>query len=284
MHQTDTQIRISAGQFAPGENKEENLSAIARLVEQAAADGVRVLILPELSMYRRLDSSLQDAAAAAEPLTGPFVTEILKISAESGLLIAVGIYEQLPAEMNNSENVYNTLVIADRGELLHVYRKVHLYDAFTAKESDLIIPGDELAPVLEIDGFKIGFAICYDIRFPELFRTMADRGADIIAIATAWARGVGKEEHWDVLTRCRAIENTAYVVASGEVSSKSVGRSRILDPLGYSLGDAGEQLSALVTVNADKGRINEVRAILPSLQNRRLAVNHQVEPIGAMNG
>ena len=282
MSNADSKIRVSAGQFAPGEDKSANLAEITKLVEQAAADNVRVLVLPELSMYRRIDATLQDAADNAEPLDGPFVTEILRLSGEHDLLIAVGIYEQLPAELNNPSKLYNTLVIADKGELLHAYRKVHLYDAFAAKESDLIIPGDELPPVLEIDGFKIGFAICYDIRFPEFFRIMSDQGVDIIALATAWARGVGKEEHWDVLTKCRAIENTAYMIASDEVSQKSVGRSRVLDPLGYSLGDAGDRLSALVTVDADKARIAEVRGILPSLKNRRVAVSHSVEAIGSI--
>lgn len=279
MSQTDNQMRVSAGQFAPGESKKENLAVIAQLVEKAAADGVRVLILPELSMYRRLDSPLQETVSNAESLEGPFTTAILELSDKHSLLIAVGIFETLPAELDDTTHVYNTLVIADKGELLHAYRKVHLYDAFTSKESDSVRPGDDLPPVLEVDGFRIGFAICYDVRFPEYFRIMADQGADIIAIATAWARGIGKEEHWDVLTRSRAIENTAYVIASGEASTKSVGRSRILDPFGYSLGDAGEQRWALVTSDVQRARVDEVRAALPSLQNRRVSVMHKVGQI-----
>lgn len=279
MIQADNQMRVSAGQFAPGESKKENLAAITQLVEKAAADGVRVLILPELAMYRRLDSPIREAVVNAESLDGPFTTAVLDLSAKHGLLIAVGIFETLPADLNDDTHVYNTLVIADKGQLLHAYRKVHLYDAFTSKESDSVRPGDDLPPVLEVDGFRIGFAICYDVRFPEYFRIMADQGVDIIAIATAWARGIGKEEHWDVLTRSRAIENTAYVIASGEASAKSVGRSRILDPFGYSLGDAGEQRWALVTSDVERTRLHEVRAILPSLQNRRVAVTHKVGQI-----
>lgn len=270
-------LRVSAGQFAPGEDKANNLADITRLVEAAAADGVRVLILPELAMYRRMDSSIREAVENAEPLDGPFVAEILALSAKHSILIAVGIYEAMASDAPNQELVYNTLVIVSGGQLLHAYRKVHLYDAFTARESDMILPGSELPPVLEIDGFRIGFVICYDIRFPELFRTMTDRGANVIAVATAWARGVGKEEHWDVLTRARAVENTSYVIASGEVSAKSVGRSRIIDPLGYILGDAGEKQSALVTAEIEASRIAEVRAILPSLENRRVSVLHDLD-------
>lgn len=276
MLEQGAKLRVSAGQFAPGEDKRQNLAEIAKLVERAAADGVRVLVLPELSMYRRIEATIDDAARNAEQLDGPFVTEIMRLSEQYDLLVAVGVYESLSSELGNGGKVYNTLVIADRGELRHAYRKVHLYDAFASKESDLIMPGDDLPPVLEVDGFKVGFAICYDIRFPEFFRIMADQGVDVIAIATAWARGIGKEEHWDVLTKCRAIENTAYVVASGEVSIRSVGRSRVLDPLGYSLGDAGERASALVTVDVEAARIAEVRAILPSLQNRRVGVTHEI--------
>lgn len=270
-------LRVSAGQFAPGEDKSENLAEITRLVEAAAADNVRVLILPELAMYRRMDSSIQEAVANAEPLEGPFVTEILALSAKHSIVIAVGVYEAMAPHAPNQGLVYNTLVIAAEGQLLHAYRKVHLYDAFTARESDMILPGSELPPVLEIDGFKLGFVICYDIRFPELFRTMTDRGANVIAVATAWARGVGKEEHWDVLTRARAIENTSYVIASGEVSAKSVGRSRIIDPLGYVLGDAGEKQHALVTAEVEESRVAEVRAVLPSLENRRVSVLHELD-------
>src|SRR5699024_6722779 len=98
------------------------------------------------------------------------------------------------------------------------YDKVHLYDAFKFQESEYLHPGAELPPVIEIDGVKVGFAICYDLRFPELFRTLTDRGAEVICVSAAWIAGNLKETHWLTLLRARAIENTSYVFASDDSS------------------------------------------------------------------
>ncbi|RGE19182.1 carbon-nitrogen hydrolase family protein [Leucobacter sp. wl10] len=271
-------MQISVGQFPAVEDKSANLVAVRTLAERAAAAGSRVLLLPEMAMYHRVAATAAEGVAAAEDHSGPFATEILRLSREYGLFIAAGMSKRLPGEPNPGRAL-NVLLLVDGGEIVAEYEKIHLYDAFAVKESDSITPGDALPPVLEIDGVRVGFAICYDLRFPELFRLLVDQGAEVLAISAAWARGIVKEDHWLTLLRARAIENTAYVFASDEVSVKSVGRSAIFDPLGLQLGDAGEQDLALVTAMVSLERLSAVRAMLPSLANRRVAVEARVHPL-----
>ncbi|TDP93352.1 putative amidohydrolase [Leucobacter luti] len=271
-------LQISVGQFPALEDKAANLAAIATLAERAAVAGSRVLILPEMAMYHRVSAPIREGVAAAEELTGPFTTEIRRLSLEYGLFIAAGMSKRLPGEAN-PDRALNILLLVDRGEIVAEYEKIHLYDAFSVRESDSITPGNELPPVLDIDGIKVGFAICYDLRFPELFRLLIDQRAEVLALSAAWARGVMKEDHWLTLLRARAIENTAYVFASDEVSVKSVGRSAIYDPLGVQLGDAGEQDLALITATVDRSRLAAVRTTVPSLANRRVSVAPRVQPL-----
>ena len=271
-------LKISVGQFPTGEDKEAAVQAIRGLAEKAVADGARVLLLPEAAMFHRITSTVPEAVAQAEELDGPFATEILKISKETGLYIVVGI--STPASQGRStDRAMNVLLAVDNGEIVHSYEKIHLYDAFAFKESDTIQPGSDLPPVLDIDGVKVGMVICYDLRFPELFRTLTDRGAEVIFVAAAWARGILKEDHWLTLLRARAIENTAYVFASDDVGVASVGRSVIYDPLGIQLGDAGEQPDGLITAVADTQRVADVRATVPSLENRRIQVSHEIDKL-----
>ena len=271
-------LQISVGQFPATEDKVANRAAVAELAAQAASSGSRMLILPEAAMYHRVSASVADGVAAAEDGTGPFATLLRELSREHGLCIAAGMTRPAP-DTGAGPRALNVLMVVDRGQVLAEYEKVHLYDAFAVQESESIAPGDELPPVLEIDGVRVGFAICYDLRFPELFRLLMDHGADVLAVSAAWARGVLKEDHWLTLLRARAIENTAYVFAADEVSVKSVGRSAVFDPLGLCLGDAGEQELGLVTATAELGRVAEVRAVLPSLANRRIAVGAAVRPL-----
>lgn len=271
-------LQISVGQFPAIEDKAANLAAVTQLAERAAAAGSRVLILPEMAMYHRVTASVAEGVQAAEDLTGPFVTEVRRLSRLHGLFISVGMSKRIAGE-RAVDRALNTLLLVDGGEIVAEYHKIHLYDAFAVRESDSIHPGDDLPPVLEIDGVRVGFAICYDLRFPELFRLLTDQGAEVLAISAAWARGVVKEDHWLTLLRARAIENTAYVFASDEVSVKSVGRSAIFDPLGLTLADAGEQELALVTASVDRARIAAVRKTVPSLANRRVAVEARVYPV-----
>lgn len=273
-----TKLKISVGQFPAIEDKSANLTAIRDIAKQASEEGVRLLILPEAAMYHRVDSSVAEGVAAAETIDGPFATEIKRLSKEYGLFISAGMSKKAPGQ-DDAERALNILLLVDDGEIIAEYEKIHLYDAFSVKESDSITPGDDLPPVIEIDGVKVGFAICYDLRFPELFRLLVDQGAEVIALSAAWVKGIVKEDHWLTLLKARAIENTSYVFASGEVGPKSVGRSAIFDPMGLQLGDAGEKKLAVISANAELERVRSVRETLPSVANRRIAVPPEVRPL-----
>lgn len=174
--------------------------------------------------------------------------------------------------------VYNTLLVADRGELRATYRKIHLYDAFSFTESDTVAPGSEPAPVLDFDGIRVGLGTCYDLRFPELFRVLAAAGAQVLALPAAWVVGPHKEEHYQTLLRARAIENTCYVVTADQIGRHAIGRSGGFDPMGLTLLDLGTADPGYGVVHIDLDRLAQVRTVLPSLANRRLTVDPRPQP------
>lgn len=173
--------------------------------------------------------------------------------------------------------VSNVFVVMRDGELVVTYRKLHLYDAFAARESDAVCPGDELPPIIEIDGWHVGVMTCYDVRFPEVARSLAVRGADVIVVSAAWVRGCLKERHWKLITAARALENTCYVLACSEVSARNIGCSRVIDPLGEVIaqagdgqGEAGGQAGMLIA-RLHREVLESARRTLPVLENRRFA-------------
>jgi predicted amidohydrolase len=173
--------------------------------------------------------------------------------------------------------VYNAAVAFDeRGELVAAYRKLHLFDAFGHRESDVVAPGSGLV-ACTLAGVRVGLEICYDLRFGELSRALAVGGAVLLVVPAAWAAGPFKEEHWVTLVRARAIENTVWVVAVGQVpdpaepptrAATGVGRSMLVDPLGVVRLDLGPSAGVAVG-SVDVGLVETVRAAVPSLANRR---------------
>lgn len=265
--------KIAVTQFAAGPDKAENLATIRRLLvdelpslESVSAESpVDLVVLPEAAM-REFGPPGDPLAPHAEPLDGPFVAELGKLARDAGTTLVAGIFERA-----DDERVFNTLVVLGRdGELAATYRKVHLYDAFAYQESDRLIPGVAEPPVLDdlLPGLKVGLMTCYDLRFPELSRSLVDRGADVLVIPAAWVRGPLKEMHWSTLVRARAIENTAYVVASAQCGSVCAGNSMVVDPQGITVGSLGEQ-EGVFTAEIDHARIRDVRTTNPSLANRR---------------
>lgn len=260
-------MRIAIAQFAPTAEPAANGATLTDLAGRAADGGARLMLAPEGS----ITDFLTDPAATtrdAQPMDGPFVTGLLDASSRHNIAIAAGTF--VPGA--DGAKVANTLVVADRGELRAAYRKIHLYDAFAFVESDTVEAGTQTPPVLDFDGISVGFATCYDLRFPELFRVLRSAGADVLALASAWVIGPGKEEHWLTLLRARAIENTAYVVASDQVGRKGIGRSAAFDPFGLPLLDLGTADPAVGFVDTDAGRIAEVRKVLPSGENIRFEI------------
>lgn len=256
-----TILRVAAGQLSSGPDKAENLRLATELIERAAAAQVRLLALPEATMIS-FDGPL---APHAEPLDGPWVTALAEAACRAGITVVAGVFE--PAD---DGRVHNTLVV--RGPAVSAdYRKIHLYDAFGTRESDTVSPGDELV-IVEVDGVAVGLATCYDVRFAEQFTQLGRRGAQLIVLPASWGDGPGKTEQWDLLTRARAADAQAWLLACGQAwrpesvrGPYGVGRSVLADPLGAVRARAGGAAELLVA-QIDTERVDEVRRTVPILR------------------
>lgn len=258
-------LRVRASQFAASIDWQENLATIEPLIEQAEADGVDLLVLPEGVLARFIDQK-ERIRELAQPLDGPFVTGMIALTAGKDVTVVVGVHER-----SDTDRPFNTLVALRDGQVLEVYRKLHLYDAFNALESDNVTAADVVPPLVEVKGFRIGLMTCYDVRFPELARLLTLNGADLLVLPAAWVKGPLKEHHWKTLVTARALDNTAYLVASGECGEANIGHSLIVDPLGVPLAQAGEGPDS-ITATLSLERLAEARRRLPVLQNYRFTV------------
>jgi predicted amidohydrolase len=186
--------------------------------------------------------------------------------------IVAGLFEPAP-----DGRVFNTTVGYEAdGTLAAVYRKVHLFDALGHRESDNVAPGDDVV-IASLAGLTVGFMTCYDVRFPELARALAAGGAQLLVLPAAWVAGLAKEDHWVTLVRARAIENTIWLAAAGQVPDAAepptraptgIGRSMLVDPMGVVRVDLGPA-EALGVGDVDTAYTDQVRAVLPSLAGRR---------------
>ncbi len=256
-------MKVAMGQFAVSREWQENLKTCLDLMLQAEAKGADLLVLPEGILARDIaDPDL--VRRAAQPLDGPFVSQVLEASRGSALTTMMTIH--VPA--NNEGKVWNILVAIRDGAVIAQYRKLHLYDAFSMKESTNVVPGDEVPPLVEVAGMQVGLMTCYDVRFPEQARRLVLDGAEVLVLPAAWVKGPLKEMHWDVLVTARALENTCYMVAVGECGERNIGNSKVIDPLGVTIAAAAEA-PALVFAELDPARIVHARAVLPVIENRR---------------
>jgi len=259
-------MRVAVAQFSVSRDKVENQKRISRLAEEAARAGSRLAVFPECAMVD-FGASGGDLRGSAEPLDGPFVESLARLAERLELTLVAGIFETIPGE----PRIHNTAVVLDpRRGLIAAYRKRNLYDAFGERESEKILPGSEVPPVFEVDGFTTTVVVCYDLRFPSFIECLADRGADLLLVPAAWVAGPLKEDHWKVLVQARAIENTIYVAGAGQSGVRYCGLSRIVDPLGVIRSSLGEA-EGVTTAEVAKERLSEVRARLPLLVQRRAA-------------
>lgn len=269
LHPAHQQVAIAVAQFAPSDDGERNLSTVRDLATAAAERGAALVVFPEYSSYFTPTLGAH-TVEAAESLDGPFATGVAAIAKVLGIHIVAGMIE----ETMGGDRVYNTVFAVDpHGSRVAEYRKIHLYDAFGQRESDWVVPGPIEKPELfEVGGLTVGLQTCYDLRFPEVSRRLADAGVDIIACPSEWVRGPLKEHHWRVLITARALENTLYVAAADHSPPIGVGNSMIVDPMGVEIATAGERVDiALGWVT--KNRINDVRIMNPALELRRFGVH-----------
>lgn len=264
-------VQVSVCQFAPGRDVSVNLARIEELARQAAASGAVLAVFPEAAMYQCM-SPAEELAAAAEDLDGPIVTALTNVAAATGLVLVVGMYERRP-----QGRPYNTVVaVGSRGLVAH-HRKFLVYDAFGFRESELIEVGEARTDLFEVGDLRVGMVTCYEVRFPECARSLVDAGADLIAVSSAWPIGQGKEDHFATMVRARALENTVYVAASGDCSPSMVGRSHIIDPLGYQLAGLANE-SGHAVADIDAGRLARARQTLPVLEQRTRHLGQQLPP------
>jgi deaminated glutathione amidase len=261
-------MRVALCQIPVSSRPSVNLERVREALADAAGQGADLAVFPEATQIR----FGSDLAAAAEPLDGPFCAGLAAAAKDAGAGLVAGVFEPAP-----DGRVYNTAVVYNQtGERLAEYRKLHLFDAFGQRESDLVAPGAEIVSC-ELGGIRVGLEICYDIRFPELSRTLAVGGATLLVVPAAWAAGLFKEEHWVTLVRARAIENTVWVAAVGQVPDPDepthrhlagVGRSLLVDPLGVVRADLGP-FPGTTVCDVDQALVPRVRETVPSLANRR---------------
>ena len=264
-------MRVAAVQMNSTADTAANLAAADRLTRAAAADGANLIVLPEKWTAMGSDA---DQAAAAQPIDGPAVEWARTCARELAVEIVAGSFlERVPGQ----EKLSNTSVHIDgSGELVAQYRKIHMFDVRlgekTYRESDIEEPGDEVVISHLHGGVGLGMSICYDLRFPELYRILAVLGAHVIVIPSAFTLPTTRD-HWETLVRARAIENQAYVIAANQVGphpagQESGGRSMIVDPWGVVLAQAPDS-ECHITAEVDLERQREIRERLPALANRR---------------
>lgn len=260
-------VRVTLGQLSTGTDRAANREAVRDAFRTASYARADLLVLPE---YTSAFDPRRVAVDLAEPLDGPFVTLLREQAARTGVAVIAGTL--LPSA--DGARAVNAVVAVDgAGVLVGVYRKVHLYDAFGTRESDLLEAGDpDAAPlVLALHGLRFGVLTCYDLRFPESARRLVDARANVLVVPAAWADGPLKAMHWRALALARAIENTSAVVAVGQAGRGVVGRSVVVGPDGV-VGLEMDEQPALRTVDLDGDRLAQVRETNPSLANRRYAV------------
>lgn len=264
-------LRVGLVQINTREDKAANLRRAEELIEQAAARGARFVALPEYIDYL---GPKDDTAPDAETIPGPTTERFGALARRLDIWLLGGSMRE---RSDTPGKYYNTAVLySPSGEIAAAYRKIHLFDidltgAVSANESATILPGDAIVTA-DVDGHTVGLSICYDLRFPELYRLLALAGTEILLVPAAFTMFTGKD-HWHVLLRARAIENQAYVLAPGQFGAHApngqcYGHSVVIDPWGTVIAEA-PNTEGVVVAELDFAYLRAIRAQLPSLANRR---------------
>ena len=263
-------LTIGLGQMNSRENREENLAAAECLIRDLANKGAELVMLPEYFSFLGSDALRKQLA---EPLPQSFwLKTIRRLAQELNVHIHIGSCLE-----REGERIFNTGVVVDpQGEIIARYRKIHLFDVELPDgrkylESDVFSPGNEIA-TFAIEGITFGMATCYDLRFPELFRHLARKGAQVLLLPAAFTLQTGRD-HWEVLLRARAIENLCWVAAAGQWGAAPpdhlcFGRSMVVNPWGTVVAQAADGVAS-VTAELDMTILQEIRTSFPALMHRR---------------
>ena len=266
-------LRVACVQLNAKAPKADLIERAERLVARAASTGADLVLLPEKwtgigppDLIRSVAESLEDGEA----------TQAMRGWARAHGITLVG--GSIVERREEREKLSNTCVVFDSdGEIAAVYRKIHMFDVEVGghvyRESETEEPGDRPAAT-EVEGWKVGLTVCYDLRFPELYRILALEGCEAITVPAAFTLYTGKD-HWELLLRARAVENQCYVVAANQWGSfaegkAAYGRSSIIDPWGVVLAQATDE-DTVISAELDRARLDEIRRSLPALANRQSA-------------
>jgi predicted amidohydrolase len=263
---------MGAVQMTSTADRARNLETALRLVSEAADLGARLVALPENFAFMGPEEQRQ---AGAETLDGPTLAALRDVAKRRGIFVIAGSIAEAVSEPRKTANT--SAVIADDGSIVAVYRKIHLFDVNIPDgaryaESEVVVPGDKVVVAPTALG-RIGLSVCYDLRFPELYRKLASLGAEVITIPAAFTLYTGKD-HWEVLVRARAIENLAYVIAPAQVGKHSAnrqtfGNAMIVDPWGVVLARCPDGEGVCVAPFS-RARLERCRVELPALKHRKL--------------
>jgi predicted amidohydrolase len=263
-------LRAAAVQLNSTDEYDRNLEVGERLVRGAAAEGAELVVMPEKWTVLGSPEAIR---SSAEALDGPALTAAAGWARELGIHLVAG---SVPEVVPDQEKLANTSVMfGPDGEQLATYRKIHMFDVEVGdveyRESAIEEAGDQLV-LGESTGAMVGLTICYDLRFPELYRILALRGARVITVPSAFTERTGRD-HWEVLIRARAIENQVFMIAAGQIGFapphyRSYGRSMIVDPWGVVMAQAADT-ECFISADLDFTIQNEMRNSLPSLRHRR---------------
>jgi predicted amidohydrolase len=263
-------IRVACVQLTSGTDKAANLETAERLVARAAATGADVVVLPE--KWNGIGDA-ETLRSLAEPLDGESVSAMAEWARRHGVTIVGG---SITEAREGRDKLSNTSLVLDaEGDVAAVYRKIHLFDVEVGghvyRESEAEEPGAEPV-VADVEGWPVGLSVCYDVRFPELYRILALEGAELVTVPAHFTLYTGKD-HWHVLLRARAIENQLYVAAAAQfgvtgTGRPSYGRSAIVDPWGIVLAEAPDE-ETVISAEVDRAWLADIREKLPSLKNRQ---------------
>ncbi|WP_026422188.1 carbon-nitrogen hydrolase family protein [Actinokineospora inagensis] len=259
-------MRVALCQISSSPDPAANLDQVRTHVRHAAAQGARIVLFPEATMA----NFAVPLGPVAEPLDGPWAQAVREIADDAGVVVVAGMFTP-----SADGRVVNTLLVTGQGHHLG-YDKIHLFDAFGFQESRTVAPGSDVV-TFDLDGTTFGLATCYDIRFPELFRALADKGATAVLLGASWGAGPGKREQWELLVRARALDSTSWVLAAGQAdpgpstgtAPLGIGYSTVANPKGEVVAQLADTPEVLV-VDIDETTVDETRQVIPVLANRRL--------------
>lgn len=268
-------LRVAALQLNSSDRVAENLSVVAALAAEAAGQGARLLVLPENFAYFGPDPGRLALAEVLDDPDAPIQAGLRELARRHGVYVLAGGWPERSPEPARPYNA--ATLIAPSGATLAHYRKIHLFDVTLAdgtsyRESSSVTPGG-LPVTGDCEGFRLGLSICYDLRFPELYRALVDRGVSVLCVPSAFTAETG-QAHFELLLRARAIESSSYVIAANQWGRHDRGRatyghSMIVDPWGTVLTEMGDQVG-FVLAELDPDFVERVRRRIPSLEHRRL--------------